>query len=276
MTSKQTPPRTSLGALAVAAALLAPAFVATSVQAQNIAIVNGKAVPKARVDALLNQATRQGGQPRTPELETQVRDEVVLREMFMQEAEKAGLANTPEYRAQMELARQSILIRELFNQYQGKNKVADADVQAEYDKVKAQQGGTEYHARHILVEKEDEAKVLIDKIKAGEKFEDLAKKNSKDPGSGANGGDLDWAAAGSYVPEFSQAMAKLKKGEMTETPVKSQFGWHIIKLEETREAKFPALDEVRPQIEQRLSQLKMAKFRDDIRAKAKTDYKFAN
>ena len=276
MTSKQTPPRTSLGALAVAAALLAPAFVATSVQAQNIAIVNGKAVPKARVDALLSQATRQGAQPRTPELETQVRDEVVLREMFMQEAEKAGLANTPEYRAQMELARQSILIRELFNQYQSKNKIADADVQAEYDKVKVQQGGTEYHARHILVEKEDEAKALIEKIKAGEKFDDLAKKNSKDPGSGANGGDLDWAAAGSYVPEFSQAMAKLKKGEMTETPVKSQFGWHIIKLEETREAKFPTLEEVRPQIEQRLSQLKMTKFRDDIRAKAKTDYKFAN
>ena len=276
MTSKQTPLRPSLGALAVAAALLAPALVATSAQAQNIAIVNGKAVPKARVDALLNQATRQGGQPRTPELETQVRDEVVLREMFMQEAEKAGLASTPEYRAQMELARQSILIRELFNQYQTKNKIADADVQAEYDKVKSQQGGTEYHARHILVEKEDEAKALIEKIKAGEKFDDLAKKNSKDPGSGANGGDLDWAAAGSYVPEFSQAMAKLKKGEMTETPVKSQFGWHIIKLEDTREAKFPAIEEVRPQIEQRLSQLKMAKFRDDIRAKAKTDYKFAN
>ena len=127
-----------------------------------------------------------------------------------------------------------------------------------------------------MVEKEDDAKAPIAKIKAGEKFEDLAKANSKDPGSGANGGDLDWAAAGSYVPEFSQAMAKLKKGEMTETPVQSQFGWHIIKLEDTREAKFPSLEEVRPQIEQRLSQLKMAKFRDDIRAKAKTDYKFAN
>ena len=276
MTSKQFHPRPALGALAVAAALLAPAFVATPAQAQNVAIVNGKAVPKSRVDALLDQATRQGGQPRSPELEKQVRDEVVLREMFMQEAEKAGLASTPEYRTQMELARQTILIRELFNQYQTKNQIAPADVQAEYDKVKSQQGGTEYHARHILVEKEDDAKALIAKIKAGEKFEDLAKANSKDPGSGANGGDLDWAAAGSYVPEFSQAMAKLKKGEMTEAPVKSQFGWHIIKLEDTREAKFPSLEEVRPQIEQRLNQLKVAKFRDDIRAKAKTDYKFTN
>ena len=268
----------SLGALALALAALSPAVLPAAAQAQNIAIVNGKAVPKARVDALLAQATRQGqgGQPRTPELEAQVRDEVVLREMFMQEAEKMGLQSTPEYKTQMELARQSILIRELFNDYQKKNKIADADIQAEYDKLKAQQGGTEYHARHILVEKEDDAKALIAQIKGGAKFEDLAAKNSKDPGSGANGGDLDWAAAGSYVPEFSQAMAKLKKGEMTETPVKSQFGWHIIRLEDTREAKFPPLDEVRPQIEQRLTQVRMAKFRDDVRGRAKTDYKFAN
>jgi peptidyl-prolyl cis-trans isomerase C len=266
----------SLGALAVVAAALAPALLPAAAQAQNIAIVNGKPVPKARLEALMAQATRQGGQPRTPELEKQVRDELVLREMFVQEAEKLGLQASPEYRTQMELARQSILIRELFNDYQKKNKAADADVRAEYDRAKAQQGGTEYHARHILVEKEEDAKALIAQIKGGASFEELAKANSKDPGSGQNGGDLDWAAAGSYVPEFSQAMTKLKKGEMTETPVKSQFGWHVIRLEDSREAKFPALEEVRPQIEQRLAQLKMAKFRDEVRARAKTDYKFAD
>ncbi len=206
----------SLGALALAAAAFAPALLPLAAQAQNVAIVNGKAVPKARVEALLNQATRQG-QPRTPELEQQVRDEVVLREMFVQEAEKRGLQATPEYKTQMELARQGILIRELFNEYQKSNKASDADVQAEYDRVKAQQGGTEYHARHILVEKEDDAKALIEQLKAGAKFEELAKKNSKDPGSGENGGDLDWAPAGAYVPEFSQAMAKLKKGETTDS-----------------------------------------------------------
>jgi len=244
-------------------------------QAQNIAVVNGKAIPKARVEVLMSQALKQG-QQKTPELESQVRDEVVLREMFMQEAEKLGMASTPEYKAQMELARQTILIRELFTDYQKKNPVTDAEIQAEYDKFKAQSAGTEYRARHILVEKEDEAKALIAQIKGGAKFEDLAKKSSKDPGSGANGGDLDFAAPGSYVPEFSQAMVKLKKGEMTETPVKSQFGYHIIKLEDTREAKFPPIEEVKPQIEQRLGQMKMAKFRDDIRGKAKTDYKFSN
>ena len=258
--------------LTTLAALLAAPLIA---QAQNIAIVNGKAVPKSRVDALLSQATRQG-QQKTPELEQQVRDEVVLREMFMQEAEKRGMAATADYKTQMEFARQSILIRELFADYQKKNPVSDADVQAEYDKFKGQSGGTEYRARHILVEKEDEALALIAQLKGGAKFEDLAQKNSKDPGSGANGGDLDFANPSAYVPEFSAAMTKLKKGEMTETPVKSQFGFHIIKLEDTREAKFPPIEEVKPQIVQRLSQVKMAKFRDDIRAKAKTDYKFAN
>jgi peptidyl-prolyl cis-trans isomerase C len=261
-----------LSSFALAAVLAAP----LAAQAQNIAIVNGKAVPKARVEALMSQALRQGNQQRTPELEQQVRDEVVLREMFMQEAEKRGLAASPDYKAQMEFARQTILIRELFADYQKKNPVSDAEVQAEYDKFKSQSGGTEYRARHILVEKEDEAKGLIAQIKGGAKFEDLAKKNSKDPGSGENGGDLDFAAPGAYVPEFSQAMVKLKKGELTETPVKSQFGWHIIKLEDTREAKFPPLEEVKGQIQQRIGQQKLAEFRDGIRAKAKTDYKFSN
>jgi peptidyl-prolyl cis-trans isomerase C len=219
------------------------------------------------------QATRQG-QARSPELEQQVRDEVVLREMFMQEAERRGVAASAEYKAQMEFARQTLLIRELFADYQKKNPVTDAEVQAEYDKFKGQAGGTEYRARHILVPTEDEAKSLIAQIKGGAKFEDLAKKFSKDPGSGENGGDLDFANPSAYVPEFSQAMVKLQKGEFTQEPVKSQFGFHIIKLEDTRSAQVPALDEVKGQIQQQLSQKKMTAFRDEIRVKAKTDYKF--
>jgi len=266
---KTFPLPTRFALLTLAAALAAP----LAAQAQNIAIVNGKAVPKSRAEVLMTQATRQG-QPRTPELEQQVRDEVVLREIFMQEAEKRGLSATDDFKAQMELARQSILIRELFTDFQKAHPVTDEEVQAEYDKVKSQASGTEYRARHILVEKEEEAKALIKQIKAGAKFEELAKKKSKDPGSGANGGDLNFASPNAYVPEFSQAMVKLKKGEMTEEPVKSQFGWHIIKLEDTREAKFPALAEVKGQIQQRIAQQKLAEFRDEVRAKAKTDYKF--
>jgi peptidyl-prolyl cis-trans isomerase C len=266
---------TAISVLALSAVLAAP----LSVQAQNIAIVNGKAVPKARVDALMAQITKQAaarGQQLPPDVDRLVRDKVVLDEMFIQEAEKRGIAASADYKQQMEIARENILVQALLADHEKKNPVSDADVTAEYDKIKAQSGGTEYRARHILVEKEDEAKALIAQIKAGAKFEDLAKKNSKDPGSGENGGDLDFANPGAYVPEFSQAMVQLKKGEMTETPVKTKFGYHIIQLEDTREAQFPKLDDVKTQIQQRLVQQKVAAFRDEIRAKAKTDYKFSN
>ena len=257
--------------LAILAIALATAGAAS---AQNVAIVNGKAVPKARLDLLMQQATRGGQQPVTPELEARARDEVVLREVFAQEAEKRGVTASVEYRNQMELARQTILIRELFADYQKKNPVNDAEAKAEYDKFKTQSTGTEYRARHILVEKEDEAKSLLKQLIAGAKFDELAKKHSTDKGSGANGGDLDFAKPDSYVPEFGQALVALKKGETTQTPVKSQFGFHIIKLEDTREAQFPPFEEVKPQVVQRLSQQKLQQYQEDLRKKAKTDYKF--
>ena len=251
-------------AAALAGALALPAA------AQNVAIVNGKAVPKARVDALAQQVAR-SGRPVTPEMQGQLKDEVIAREVFMQEAQKLGLEATDEYKNQIELARQTILIRELFADFQKKNPVTDADIQAEYDKFAAANGGKEYRARHILVEKEDEAKAIIASLKKGGKFEDIAKKSSKDPGSGANGGDLDWANAGSYVKEFSDAMVQLAKGKMTETPVKSQFGYHIIRLDDVRQAQLPKLDEVKPQIAQQLQQQKLAKFQEDLRTKAKVE-----
>jgi peptidyl-prolyl cis-trans isomerase C len=268
-------PTTLLCAVAFSAAALAP----VAAHAQNIAIVNGKAVPKSRVDALMVQVNKQAaarGQQLPPNIDELVRDKVVLDEMFVQEAERRGLASSADYKAQMELARENILIQALFSEYEKKNPITDAEVKAEYDKFKAQASGTEYRARHILVEKEDEAKALIAQIKGGANFEDLAKKNSKDPGSGQNGGDLDFASGSAYVPEFSQAMTKLKKGEMTETPVKTQFGYHIIRLEDTRDAQLPPLEDIKPQIEQRLGQQKIAAFRDEVRRKSKTDYKFAN
>jgi peptidyl-prolyl cis-trans isomerase C len=262
--------------LAVRAALvLAASALALTAQAQNIATVNGKPVPKSRVDVLLKQAAR-SGQPVSPEMQQQAKDQVVLREIFVQEAEKKGVPATADYKEQMELARQSIMIRELFEEYKKKNPVTDEEAKAEYDKFKATATGTEYRARHILVEKEDEAKALIAQIKGGADFAELAKKSSKDPGSGANGGDLDFAKPDSYVAEFSQAMVKLKKGEMTDTPVKSQFGYHIIRLDDTREAAFPPFDDVKAQIKQRIEQGKMQKYQEELRTKAKTDYKFGS
>ena len=239
-----------------------------SAWSQNLAIVNGKAVPSARVEALKQQVER-SGRPVTPEILAQIKEELIAREIFKQEARKQGLDASNDYKSQIELARQSILIRELFNSFQTKNPVTEAEIKAEYDKFVAANGGKEYRARHILVEKEDEAKALIADIKKGAKFEDLAKKASKDPGSGANGGDLDWANASSYVPEFSSAMTKLEKGQLTESPVKSQFGFHIIRVDDVRDAQLPKLDEVKPQITQQLTQSKLAKFQEDLRAKAK-------
>ena len=260
------------------ASLLLTAAMA-SAQAQNIAIVNGKPVPKARADQFIKLIQKQAeaaGKLLPPNLEQRVKDKLVMDEIVSQEAERRGLAATPEYKLQMEQARQTVLAQALQEDVAKKSAVPDAEVQAEYDKFKAQSAGTEYRARHILVEKEDEAKALIKQLNGGASFEELAKKNSKDPGSGANGGDLDFAAPGSYVPEFSQAMVKLKKGEMTQEPVKTQFGYHIIKLEDTREAQFPPFEEVKGQLKQRLEQQKIAQFFDELRTKAKTDYKFSN
>ena len=247
--------------------------------AQNVAVVNGKPVPKSRVDAIVSQVQKQAqqrNQQLPPDLDKLVRDKVVTDEILSQEAERRGLGASADFKQQMELARQSILIGLLGQDVDKKSAPSDAEVQAEYDKFKAQAGGTEYKVKHILVEKEDDAKSILAQLKAGAKFEDLAKKNSKDPGSAENGGDLDFAGPGAYVPEFSQAMTKLKKGETTDAPVKTQFGYHIIRLEDTRPAQFPPLAEVKPQIQQRLAQQKAAAFRDELRAKAKTDYKFTN
>jgi len=244
-----------------------------AVMAQNIAVVNGKPVPKARLDALLKNAAR-NGQAVPPEMEAQARDQVVLREIFAQEAERTGVAKTKEYQEQMDLLRQTVLIRTLFDNYTKNVKVSDEDVKAEYDRAKSESAGQEYRARHILVESEDEAKKLIADIKAGAKFEDLAKKNSKDTGSAENGGDLDFAKPDTYVPEFSAALTKLQKGQMTETPVKTQFGYHIIKLEDVRAAQFPALEDVKAQISQHLAQAKVQAYQTKLRDAAKTDYKF--
>ncbi|HEX2530885.1 MAG TPA: peptidylprolyl isomerase [Burkholderiaceae bacterium] len=235
--------------------------------AQNLAVVNGKPVPSSRADALVKQMAAQG-QPDTPQLRAMIKEELINREILMQEADKLGLSITPDVKNQIEMARQSIVIRALVADYLKKHPVNDAEVKAEYDKFKAQTGDKEYHARHILVEKEDEAKAIIAKLKSGAKFEELAKQ-SKDPGSASNGGDLDWASPASFVKPFSDAMVALKKGEFTQTPVKTQFGYHVIKLEDVRAAKVPTLEEVKPQIAESLQQKKLQAYQQELRAKAK-------
>ncbi len=238
--------------------------------AQNVATVNGKAIPASRVEALAQQLARSGREV-TPEIRAQIKEEVIAREILVQEAQKQGLDASADFKTQLELARDTLMIRELLSAYQKAHPIDEADIKAEYDKFVAANTGKEYHAHHILVEKEDQAKAIIAQIKKGAKFEDIAKKSSKDPGSGANGGDLGWAGAGNYVTEFAEALPKLGKGKMTETPVKTQFGYHIIRVDDVREAQLPKFDDVKQQIAQQLIQQKMGKYQEELRAKAKVE-----
>ena len=247
------------------AILLAAA--ALPVMAQNLATVNGKPVPSSRADAMVKQMSTQGQQD-TPQLRAMVKEELINREILIQEADKQGLAANADVKSQIEIARQSIVIRALVTDYLKKHPVSDADIKTEYERFKAQAGDKEYKARHILVEKEDDAKAIIVKLKGGAKFEDLAKQ-SKDTGSAANGGDLDWASPASFVKEFSTAMTGLQKGQLTETPVKTQFGYHVIRLDDVRAAKIPTLEEVKPQIAESLQQKKLQAYQQELRAKAK-------
>ncbi len=235
--------------------------------AQNIAVVNGKPVPSSRVDTMLQQMVQQGQQD-TPEMRAMIKDELINREILAQEAEKQGVANKPEIKNQIDLARQSIVIRALAAEFLTKNPVKEEEMKAEYDKFKSQSSGKEYHARHILVEKEEDAKGIISKLKGGAKFEELAK-SSMDPGSAPQGGDLGWAPPNAFVKPFSEAMIALKKGEFTDAPVKTQFGFHVIKLDDTRDAQAPSFEEVKPQIAESLQQKKLQAFQQDLKKKAK-------
>ena len=252
------------------ARLLVVLFAAAALPAlaQNVAVVNGKAIPSSRADLMVTQMAAQGGQPDSPQLRAMVKEELINREVLIQQAEKQSLGNNLDVKAQADIARQSILIRALVSDYIKKNPVSDADIKAEYDKFKATAGDKEYHARHILVDNEADAKAIIAKLKAGGKFEDLAKQ-SKDPGSAANGGDLGWATPVSFVKPFSDALVALKPGQVTDTPVKTQFGYHVIQLEESRPAKIPTLAEVKPQITEALQQKKLQAYQQELRAKAK-------
>jgi peptidyl-prolyl cis-trans isomerase C len=257
-----------------AALVVACSTLATIAAAQNIAIVNGVAIPKAKLESIVSlQAlkAKAAGQQLPPNFADNLKPQLIDLEIYAQEATKRGLAATDEFKLQIELAKQSALANALFEDFKNKSPVTEADIKAEYDKFAKENSGKEYKARHILVEKEDAAKAIIANLKKGGKFEVIAKKESKDPGSGANGGDLDWAGATSYVKEFSDAMVKLEKGKMTETPVKTQFGYHIIRLDDVREAQLPPLDQVKPQIKQQLEQQKMAKFQDELRKSAKVE-----
>jgi peptidyl-prolyl cis-trans isomerase C len=248
--------------------VLLAAFAAAPAFAQNIAVVNGTPIPTARADALVKQLVQQGQQD-SPQLQQAVREELINREILMQEAAREGIANRPDVKQQIAVAQQTVVLRALIENFVKSNPPTDAEIKARYDQlVKQNGGGKELHLHHILVDNEAQAKDLIAKIKAGANFEDLAKQYSKDPGSGKNGGDLDWSAPSAYVPEFGAAAEKLKKGEITPAPVKTQFGWHIIRLDDSRDVAPPPLDQVKTQIAQQIQQEKLQGFEEALKKKA--------
>lgn len=256
-------------ALAVALSLPGLALAQAAATSAKIATVNGVAIPKNRVDAVVHAQEAQG-QKDSPELRAAIRERLIMLEVVAQEANRKGLGKAPDTVAQIELARTNILAQTFRNDYLKSHPVTDDILKAEFEKIKAQMGDKEYKSRHILLEKEADAKEIIEKLKKGEKFEELAKA-SKDPGSKEHGGDLDWNQPGGFVKPFSEAMVKLEKGKYTETPVQSQFGWHVIQLEDVRPAKFPEFDEVKPRLLQNMQESMFQKAVADLRAKAKVE-----
>jgi peptidyl-prolyl cis-trans isomerase C len=250
-----------------APAKAAPGAPAAPAKSAAAAAPTGKDLfPKQYYDLLLKERLAQGQQD-TPELRNALREELNTRELIVREAKKKGLDKDPDIKTQMDLTGQTVLVRAYVADWVKSHPVPDAALRKEYDTIKAQMGDKEYKVRHILVEKEDEAKDVIVQLQKGEKFEKLAER-SKDPGSKANGGDLDWNAPGNFVKPFSDAMVKLDKGKFTTVPVQTQFGWHVIEVDDIREAKVPPFDEVKPQLAQRMQGQQLDNYFKELRSKS--------
>ncbi|WP_374355236.1 peptidylprolyl isomerase [Chitinimonas sp.] len=252
---------------ALIAALLAGAVFAAD---KPVAVVNGVAIPQAQMDFILKQLAERGAKD-SPELRTKIRDDLVTKEVVAQEALKKGLDKDADVQLETAMAKQNVLLKAYVANYQKTNTIAEDVLKAEYEKLKGQMPSKEYHARHILVKTEKEANDVIAALKKGKKFEDLAKDKSEDPGSKGNGGDLGWAAPTNFVKEFGDAMSKLAKGEVTKAPVKTQFGYHVIKLEDSRTPQGPSFDEVKGNLQQQMQGQALDKMIADLKAKAKVE-----
>jgi len=233
-----------------------------------IATVNGVAVPQSRMNFML-QRQGQRGMPDNEQTRAMVREELINRELIAQEAQRTGIGKRPEVQNQVDFARQEILVNAYITDWVRTHPISDADVRKEYERVKSGAGDKEYRARHILLETEEQANDVIAELRKGGKFEELASKSSKDPGSAQRGGDLDWAVPGTYDPQFSAAMVKLEKGKYTEQPVRTRFGYHVIRLDDVRGIEFPALNEARPRIQQSLVQNRLQELVKSLREKAR-------
>jgi peptidyl-prolyl cis-trans isomerase C len=242
----------------------------TSASGSGKVVVNGVTIPQSRFEAMGKELEAQG-HPASPDREQAIKEELVSREVLAQAAKKRGLDKDPQVQAQMDMARQAVLVRALLDNELKAHPVSDADLEKQYEQFKGSMGTNEYKVRHILVDSEAEAKSIIDQLNKGADFAKLAKEKSKDPGSKDNGGDLDWGPAGRYVKPFADAVQALPKGGTTKEPVKTDFGYHVIRVDDVRPMKVPSFAEIKEQFRQRAQQQEMQRFVAELRAKAKVD-----
>jgi peptidyl-prolyl cis-trans isomerase C len=234
------------------------------------ATVNGKAIKQTWVDYITKDAIARGQKPGDG-LRNAIINELVGSELAYQEAQKQGLDKSQEYVVNTELSNRKILVNMFLQDFMKKNPVSEADTKAAYEDYKKEMGDKEYSARHILVKTEAEAKDIIAQLKKGDDFAKVAKEKSLDPGSKEKGGDLGWFSPAGMVKPFSDAVVGLKKGDVTSTPVQTQFGWHVIKLVDTRATQVPSYDKVKDGLERTLQQRKLEKMMLDLKAKSKID-----
>lgn len=235
-----------------------------------LATVNGVQIPRSRLDVVVRQQAARGAQD-NEQLRAQVREALINNELLIQEANRSGIARKAEVQQQIDLTRQEVIANAVVAEHIRANPVTDADIQKEYERTKSQTGDKEYKARHILVSTEDDAGSVLAELKKGGKFDEIAQKRSLDEGTRPKGGDLDWNVPTNFDKAFADAMVKLEKGKMSEAPVRSRFGFHIIQLDDVRPVNFPPLTQVRQQVQQRLVGQKVDSLIRELRAKAKIE-----
>ena len=254
------------------AAAPAPAPAAEKPAAVPVAIVNGTPISRSEYDIYVKNLLQGKQQELTPEQKNQVLDELIGMQLLAAQADKDGLEKDPDTAAQLQVLRLRVMADAESQKFLKGQEPTDAELHAEYDSAVAAMDKNEYHARHILVSTKDQADQIIKKLKGGAKFEDLAKSQSID-GSKTNGGDLGWFTLARMVKPFGDAVKGLKKGEYTQQPVQTQFGWHVIKLEDTRDVTPPPFDQVKSQLSNGVIRKKLQAYVEQLKKDAKIEKK---
>ena len=238
-----------------------------------VAIVNDVPISKALYQAYARQRRAQLGETNTAEARQSLTDELVIQELLAQEANKQQLTNDPQVAMQIEIMRRNLLASTVVRKLVQERKPSEEEIKKAYESAVATMDKKEYKARHILVDSEDKAKDVIAELKKGTDFSELAKSRSSDDSSAVKGGDLDWFTSDTMVEPFGEVVSKLQKGKFTEQPVQTRFGWHVIILDDTRDATPPTLEEMRPEIMQTLQTRMIEKYLETLRAGAKIQIK---